>query len=115
MNAKPFDPRKPVQTRDGGSARIICTDRADADYPIVALLEDEQCAMTFTKTGQAWAGSESPCDLINIPERRELWVNVYSTGWGGAHPTRTEADAGAFRDRIACVRVEYTNGEGLEP
>ena len=35
---KPFDPLKPVQTRDGRKARIICTDRKMDGFPILALI-----------------------------------------------------------------------------
>ena len=35
-----FDPTKPVQTRDGREARIICTDvERKGDWPIVALIK----------------------------------------------------------------------------
>jgi len=35
--SKQFDPSKPVQTRDGLPARIICTD-AKCDFPIIGLI-----------------------------------------------------------------------------
>jgi len=59
---------------------------------------------------------KSPWDIINVPEKRELWLNIYpNTYLIGAYETRTDADNWASSDRIACVRVEYTEGEGLEP
>lgn len=47
LNLKPFDLEaaktgKPVCTRDGRKARIICFDKKDINYPIVALIEENK-------------------------------------------------------------------------
>lgn len=50
------------------------------------------------------------------PKRHVLWTNCYSGEGGdflGTYPTRADADAGAGFDRIACICVEFTEGEGL--
>lgn len=85
---KKFDPTKPVQTRDGRKARIICTDVNDKYYPIMALVEDSdgtEYAVSSTVDGHAryQRDGELPQDLVNIPPA------VYSVnyrilhGWGG--------------------------------
>jgi len=65
-----FDPTKPVQTRDGRKARIICTDKKSIST-IVALVEDEngeEGIISYLGSGTVFINGESPVDLINIEE-----------------------------------------------
>jgi hypothetical protein len=77
MNKKPFDPTKPVQTRDNRAARIL-PERALGPQPIVALVvtrKDEtpfadrrEAACTYNENGHFFSsGEEHFNDLINIP------------------------------------------------
>ena len=78
-----FDPTKPVQTRDGRKARIICTDRNDTEFPIVALVNDgvyEEIKSYSSEGAYLHTMDESASDLINIPETKYLNVYLYSTG-----------------------------------
>ena len=50
-----------------------------------------------------------------MPPRSVIWLNSYGNQCAYGYPTREEADRLAGRNRIACIRVEYTPGEGLEP
>ena len=59
--------------------RILCTDRPDPDYPIVALMGHK--VRYFNLEGV------NPCRILqleNIPERVETYHNVYSGGVIGA-------------------------------
>jgi hypothetical protein len=65
-----FDPTKPVQTRDGRKARIICTDACCED-PIIALVDSNghEYVFWYSLTGKHSRDDiESDNDLINIPE-----------------------------------------------
>ena len=82
LNLKPFDIQKakegkPVCTRDGRKARIICFDRV-GDFPIVALTDDrdykEEGVNLYDINGK---GSNECFDLMMLPEKKEGWVNVY--------------------------------------
>lgn len=101
-----FDPTKPVQTRAGDSARIICTDRVGT-RPIVALVKQDntESVSTYTKDGFAYCGESNPNDLVNIPEKRLVWLNVYPNDIG-AHLSRAKADANAGSERTAYICVE---------
>ena len=69
-----FDPSKPVQTRDGRKARIICTDAKRSDTSIVALVEDEatfEYVMDYHTNGQIEMFSQDKWDLINIEKSDE--------------------------------------------
>ena len=84
LNLKPFDIQKaregkPVCTRDGRKARIICFD-AKGDYPIVALIESGNIegVQQYMIDGHCTkAMSECYGDLMMLPEKKERWVNVY--------------------------------------
>lgn len=107
-----FDPSKPVQTRGGGVARIVCRD-ARGKYPIVALIDagaEWEAAARFTSGG--WIdcdkrSDESVEDLINIPETHEMTVHFYrgSTN-GGVYASR-----GPIAGEIASKRITFTEGE----
>lgn len=80
---KPFDLEaakagKPVCTRDGRKARIICFDTINkGNYPIIALLEDKgsEAIFYYNKDGKCNVGTE--LDLMMLPEKKEGWVNIY--------------------------------------
>lgn len=45
------------------------------------------------------------------PVVHEVWTNIYNKH--GGYKTKEEADRGAARGRIACVKLTFTEGEGL--
>ncbi len=109
-----FDPPEPVQTRDGRKARIVCTD-VNGHYPIIALVDYHGTELVhhFNADGKACTGSRGS-DLINIPVKREGWINIYPLGsCEGIFPTETIATVESGHSRIACIRIKYTDGEGL--
>jgi len=113
---KPFDPTKPVQTRDDRQARIICADRKSERYPIVALVTDEEgCETTYyyTKDGSYLMHQIRYLDLINIPKKKEGFLNIYRCGSVALHADKYLADKRSLYDRIACIKITYTEGEGL--
>jgi hypothetical protein len=83
LNLKPFDLEaakagKPVCTRDGRKARIICFDTINkGNYPIIALLEDKGCEAIFyyNKDGKCNVGTE--LDLMMLPEKKERWIIIH--------------------------------------
>lgn len=79
-----FDPTKPVATRDGRKARIICTDRKDHAYPIVGLIMDadgNESENVFTTCGHYFSHKDNdPRDLVNIPDRK---VTYRTFDWDG--------------------------------
>ena len=89
------NPSRKVVTKNGRNARIVCTDRKDENYPIVALVQ--QCdnyeeTFTYTENGELEAEKSSKWDLFFAPETHEGWINVYRYSDGG------HAYAGAVYD-----------------
>lgn len=80
---KPFDLEaakagKPVCTRNGRKARIICFDTINkGNYPIIALLEDKESEAIFyyNKDGKCNVGTE--LDLMMLPEKKEGWIIIH--------------------------------------
>jgi hypothetical protein len=76
---------KPVCTRDGRKARIICFDTKGDVCPIIALVEKNgiESAYHYDKNGKN-AYKKSEIDLMMFPEKKEGWViirkgNIYET------------------------------------
>lgn len=116
---------KPVITRDGREARIVCFDRLSAgDRPIVALVSDRrgtpvlEACYTYFSDGKAARGGASELDLFMKPNRVKLFMNVYlddenddssdgyQNGHGYAYPSRKLADAAAGANRVACIEID---------
>ena len=90
LNLKPFDLKKakegkPVCTRGGRNARIICFD-AKGTYPIIALvpdpdIESEEIPFCYTNGGfYNVPNYESIHDLMMLPEKKEGWVLLRKDG-----------------------------------
>lgn len=89
LNLKPFDLEKakagkPVCTRDGRKARIICFD-AEGNKPLIVLskINGQEVILRYTEKGQS-DNFHSPTpredDLMMLPEKKERWVNVFNHG-----------------------------------
>ena len=93
--------------------------------------EEGRCPVDGEAVVTVWAGDESITSdrakriwwrggrvthfmvLEHPPEKKVRWVNVYGDGAGCFYKTREVADRYATRSRTECIRVEYTDGEGL--
>ena len=115
---KPFNleehlknPNRKVVTRNGRSARIICTD-AKGNYPIVVLIEEGgyDNALSYTKDGKLYVGETNDYDLFFAPEKHEGWVNVYrdfdDVMCGSVFATEEDAKCNA-KTAIATVKIEW--------
>ena len=80
LNEYLANPQRKIITRDGRPVRIICTDRENEYYPIIALIKTPHGETTIgcTKDGEYEIGSESKCDIFFAPERCEGYVNIFA-------------------------------------
>ena len=90
------NPSRKVVTRDGRNIRIVCTDKRDLNFPIIALIETipggEEVTYSYTKDGKYYTACSDILDLFFAPETHEGWINVYRHSDGG------HAYAGAVYD-----------------
>lgn len=83
-NLKPFDLEaaksgKPVCTRSGKSARIICFDVKGAKHPIIALVKEDEYerVCSYMLDGKRFKDEEEwSDDLLMLPEKKEGWVVI---------------------------------------
>ena len=66
---------KKVVTRDGREVRIVCYDKMDDTYPIVALVDakpyETEMVLTYTEEGRVEAGEVSEYDLFILDESED--------------------------------------------
>ena len=113
LNLKPFDIQKaregkPVCTRDGRKARIICFDQKDI-APIVGLvtgLDGRESIYAFYKDGRVSSQKERVDDLMMLPEKKEGWVNVYKDS---VYDTKDDALIGRseIRGYIDTIKISW--------
>lgn len=113
-----FDPTKPVQTRDGRKARILCTD-FQADGPIVAAVSywnGEEVLVRYQNTGIHFTARYDQLDLINIPEEVVKYVNVYQgSKIGLLYNSEAEArDAQRGWTRLSYLAITFRDGKPVK-
>lgn len=77
------NPHRKIVTKDGKSARIICTDRNGLNIkPIAALItipNGDEIIETYWENGVATRGYEdNPYNLFFATEKKSGWLNVYT-------------------------------------
>ena len=121
-NLKEFDINlakqgKPVCTRDGRKARIVCF---DAKFPktgnIVTLVEKENGEeVTLYHYDDGHCSIGRGYDLMMLPEKKEGWMNVYYDRISGItfskhpYPSKEEAikNAGTMSNRTDTVKISW--------
>ena len=112
------NPSKKVVTRMGRKVRIICTDREDSIYPVVALVKDDNrkldILVAYTKDGIPAEYNEEYYTLFFVPEKKEGWINLYKTNsiispGPRAYDTKEDAEsaAGDKSYYISTIKIEW--------
>ena len=112
------NPNRKVVTRDGRSARIICTNRLDDNYPVIALVnnEDSEKCHSYTEFGKFNGYQTLDCelDLFFAPEKKSGWINLYKMNsiispGPRAYDTKEEAEsaAGDKSYYISTIKIEW--------
>lgn len=118
LNFKPFDLEaakagKPVCTRDGRKARIICFD-AKCNKPIVALIYDcnKETVLQYLENGRFFVDQIDKYDLMMFPQKKEGWVNLCKNNYGdtlavGVFPNREEAVSNCPPSYLGTIKIEW--------
>lgn len=119
-NLKPFSLEaakagKPVCTRDGRKARIICFDLQSIEKtPTVAAVQvtDKQEVIShYYEDGRQFVDGISELDLMMLPEKKEGWVNVYKGGLldTKSYPTKKEAfDKACPEGYVDTIKINWS-------
>lgn len=119
---RPLDVTRPVQTRDGRKVRLFETNLKNRNTRlagIITMQDGEEFVAAWRADGRATNVREDPIDLVNGPQKRQGWMNVYEASTpemmnAVIYPTRAAADQrAADRRRLACLPVEFIEGTGL--
>ncbi len=118
LNLKPFDLEaakagKPVCTRDGRKARIICFD-AKCNKPIVALIYgcNKETVLQYLENGRAFVNQIDKYDLMMLPQKKEGWINLCKNNHGdtlaiGVFPNREEAVSNCPPSYLSTIKIEW--------
>ena len=116
------NPSRKVVTGDGRNVRIICTNRKNKCYPIVALIEavgGEEDILCYPRNGEYPTCKE--IDLFFAPEKHEGWLNIYKAAvprktlgclasryvGSSIWPTEEAAKTAADADDIVTIKIEW--------
>jgi hypothetical protein len=114
MNIDWTDPTK-LQTRDGRKVLWCADSGLDVEYSCVAVIDDgSEVFRSYMRDGSYTSTRASTgdvgFDIIAKPVIHERWVNVYRDY---SYRTKEEAAKYCGPDRIACLKITFTEGEGL--
>lgn len=104
---------KAVCTRDGRAARIICFDRKDDTYPIIALIpnkDNNEDYMSYTIDGRFCdTNTKYENDLMMVGEKKEGWINIYPDNIASTCIYKTKEDAVecVSASCIATIKIEW--------
>lgn len=120
---RPFDPSKPVTTRDGRPARIVCTDRkgSPGDALILALVENEggvEHSYWYHINGAHYGAPRNNLDLVNVVAKTSTYQNVYAEkqrnrGHVGGNEFNSKENAlrvNLGEARLGFIRRDYEDG-----
>ena len=115
FNIKEYNanPSRKVVTRDGRSVRILCTN-ARRNYPIIALIEDEEDYLyDYLPDGTLYGGARQN-DLFFAPEKREGFINLYKNVYRGistdttVFSTKEHAQASKkYENYLDTIKIEW--------
>jgi hypothetical protein len=87
--------------------------------PVIQAFAEGKTIQSLLGSGE-WKDATDPIFMYGAeryrikPEPKEIWLNIYADLLSDcAHKTKEEANRSAAAHRIACVKVTYTEGEGL--
>jgi len=100
--------KKPIQTKDERKARLVTDKNNTHHFPMGVVITNSDGSedyRTYTNEGRYDIDKEHKLDIINVPEKRYVYLNVYKD-CVVKHNSIAKADVMASSDRIAKMKVE---------
>lgn len=114
------NPSRKVVTRDGRSARIICTNMRTINHPIVALVEIRDSfnedIIKYTKDGEFNVNHLSKYDLFFASEKQEGWINIFKVACANAYLKESriysskeiaESEGRGLSNYLSTIKIEW--------
>lgn len=104
------------KTRGGAKVEIAGRVESNGDYPWLGVAPD---MLRSYSVGGAVLASGIHCheDIVAPwvePRKGTIWVNIYNNpNSTGGHSNRADADQSATDNRLACIQVDWIEGQGL--
>jgi hypothetical protein len=117
-----IDWTKPIQTRDGRPARYLGSLKGCDTHVVAIACNDNWERETTELVDDAGEAKFSGCGdgVVNAPSKLRGWMNIYESvsslcpfTLDTVYHDEDDAHRNAGPGRIACVRVEFEEGEGL--
>lgn len=115
-----IDMKKQYKTRDGRAVTLFTTEAKGLrnGRNVVGTIEDNEYPYSWDRYGK---GSLTGDDLLEVKPVREGWVNIYGHPEGNEpfvtrlYSAKKDADFMVLRNepRLACIKIQFTEGEGL--
>ena len=107
------NPKRKIVTRDGRTAKIICTNFL-SNKNVIAEIEEDGYSLSYDENGRN-NNFSTPCDLFFAPEKHEGWLNIYrsESGFylrGNPYKSKDEADEVAkanYKTFCTTVKIEW--------
>jgi hypothetical protein len=107
-----FDSHKPIQTREGLRARIICRDKVGTRRPIIALItliDGAEISLDYYSDGMIDLEEPSRMDLVNVPEQIHKFL-VFDSKSKSASFYESEQDMKNFLPSHTQVQFVFEGG-----
>lgn len=113
-----LDLTKPIMTRDGCSAELLRILKGDHEFPVIVVLkrlDGSEILWSYTLDGKIGkSGPEALGDLINVPEKRVVWVYEFEEGslpdWHNNIVVENNRSSTADKDCISRIKIEFESG-----
>ena len=118
--SKELDLSKPVQLRCGDKHTLVCADlgklvNTKFECPILTIYNNTGSLFQWRVSGRLEPSRENSRDLINAPEKHTVYIsfceNEFGLFIGGFFHSADTARAAGGSFRIACVRIEFEEGQ----
>lgn len=110
------NPDRAVVTEDGRSVKIVSTEGANNEYPVIVLIREENKERVdfYTKDGEYSKHYVCGNNLFFVPIKKEGWINLYQTdnvlpNLGSLYDTKEKALENRLQTPkcISTVKIEW--------
>lgn len=110
------NPDRAVVTEDGRSVKIVSTEGANNEYPVIVLIREENKERVdfYTKDGEYSIHNVCGNNLFFVPIKKEGWINLYQTdnvlpNLGSLYDTKEKALENRLQTPkcISTVKIEW--------
>ncbi len=112
-----IDFTKPIQTEDGRSARILCTDLNNLNWTLVVAVKQTDGRESVYLYKENGSRGVTGMNLENVPERHSVWMNEYKKEkchpFGGIRSSRSLCDdvCPTPAERTAVIEIVYEDSK----